>query len=86
MKFVKRPIPVEAEEFREIWDPDMDPVYWPECVVRRWFRTGWWLKTLEGWYRVKLGDIIITGVRGEKYPCRADIFYQTYKRYRGEDA
>ena len=29
--------------------------------------------------QVHPGDWIITGVKGEKYPCRADIFEQTYE-------
>lgn len=80
MKYTKRPIPVHAEQFREIWGISGEgSVTAPDCVVRRWFRTGWWIKTLEGWYRVNLGDYIITGVKGEKYPCRKDIFEITYK-------
>ena len=35
-------------------------------------------KTLEGVLHYKKGDAIITGVKGEKYPCRRDIFDQTY--------
>jgi len=37
------------------------------------------LKTLEGDMRVSPGDWIITGVAGEKYPCKPDIFEQTYE-------
>ena len=36
------------------------------------------METLEGRMRYKKGDAIITGVMGEKYPCRRDIFEQTY--------
>ena len=25
-----------------------------------------------------IGDFIITGVHGEQYPCKPDIFYETY--------
>ena len=28
-----------------------------------------------------IGDWIITGVNGEKYPCKPDIFEKTYERY-----
>ena len=75
--FVKRPIEIEAERFREIVHQG-ESVFVPECVVRRPFRRGWWVRTLEGWYRVQLGDWIITGIKGEHYPCRADIFEATY--------
>lgn len=38
-----------------------------------------WIDTLEGGHRVCPGDWIITGVRGERYPCKPDIFEQTYE-------
>jgi len=28
--------------------------------------------------QANIGDIIITGVKGEKYPCKPDIFKETY--------
>ena len=34
--------------------------------------------TLEGDMRAQLGDWLIRGVAGEHYPCRNDIFEQTY--------
>ena len=37
-----------------------------------------WIDTLEGGHRVCPGDWIITGVKGERYPCKPDIFVQTY--------
>lgn len=36
--------------------------------------------TLEGIMTVSYGDYIIRGVRGEFYPCKADIFEKTYER------
>ena len=36
--------------------------------------------TLEGIMRADKGDWIITGIFGEKYPCKNDIFEQTYER------
>lgn len=38
------------------------------------------VRTLEGNMRAELGDWIIRGVKGELYPCRADIFEATYDR------
>lgn len=35
--------------------------------------------TLEGDMLAKAGSYIITGVRGEIYPCRQDIFEETYE-------
>lgn len=37
------------------------------------------LKTLEGTMRANKGDYIIQGVKGEIYPCKADIFEMTYE-------
>lgn len=38
-----------------------------------------WIHTLEGGHIVCPGDFIITGVKGEHYPCKPDIFEQTYE-------
>jgi hypothetical protein len=37
------------------------------------------IKTLEGWHTVTDGDWIITGIKGERYPCKPDIFAATYE-------
>jgi len=39
-----------------------------------------WIETLEGGHIVCPGDWIITGVKGEHYPCKPDIFEMTYER------
>lgn len=36
------------------------------------------INTLEGTMRADVGDYIITGVKGERYPCKPDIFLATY--------
>ena len=38
-----------------------------------------WIDTLEGGHRVCPGDWIITGVKGERYLCKPDIFGMTYE-------
>lgn len=79
MKFRKKPVVIEAEQF----DPHKHP--WPEGVTP-W--TGgaqprdmsWgYIETLEGKMHVMAGDWIITGVKGERYPCKPDIFEATYE-------
>ena len=37
------------------------------------------IKTLEGNMRAEPGDYIIKGVHGEFYPCKPDIFKETYE-------
>jgi hypothetical protein len=38
------------------------------------------IPTLEGVMKADVGDYIITGVKGEKYPCKPDIFEATYEK------
>ncbi len=42
-----------------------------------------WIDTLEGGHIVCPGDWIITGVKGERYPCKPDIFAATYEPMEG---
>ena len=37
------------------------------------------IETLEGTMKANIGDYIITGVNGEQYPCKPDIFEKTYE-------
>lgn len=41
--------------------------------------------TLEGSMTVSIGDFIIKGVQGEFYPCKPDIFAETYEAVEGEE-
>lgn len=36
------------------------------------------IETLEGVMHASVGDYIITGVNGEQYPCKPDVFEKTY--------
>lgn len=38
------------------------------------------IPTLEGDMKASVGDYIITGLRGEQYPCKPDIFNKTYEK------
>ena len=78
MKFRKRPVVVEAEQFFPYVRP------WPAGVIANPKPWGLWdsysIKTLEGSYAVTPGDWIITGVKGEKYPCKPDVFEASYDK------
>lgn len=37
------------------------------------------IHTLEGDHHASVGDYIIKGVHGELYPCKPDIFAETYE-------
>lgn len=79
--FRKRPVEVRAERF--LPDPrDVGwPRRWPEGVVEDTHSaTGYAIDTLEGRaLEVAPGDWIITGVKGERYPCKPDVFEATYE-------
>ena len=51
---------------------------------RKTFHVHGWIDTKEGGHIVCPGDWIITGVKGEYYPCKPDIFELTYEK--AEDA
>lgn len=79
MKFRKKPVVIEAKQ----WFPGVHV----EGVTEQVFDIGegtqstgkGWINTLEGPLRVSPGDWILTGVNGEKYPCKPDIFEKTYE-------
>ena len=37
-----------------------------------------YVKTLEGVLKADEGDFIIKGIKGEFYPCKPDVFKETY--------
>ncbi len=92
MKYIKKPILIEAIQLKE----DSDSII--ECVefvfnigmessfvgmkatvdkVRS--EGGFIIPTLEGDMKASFGDFIIKGIKGEFYPCKPDIFEQTYE-------
>lgn len=50
----------------------------PECTILH--HEHGWIDTKEGGHRVCPGDWIITGVVGEFYPCKPNIFEKTYEK------
>jgi hypothetical protein len=38
------------------------------------------IRTLEGIHQVSFDDYIIQGIQGELYPCKPDIFEETYDK------
>ena len=59
--------------------PDV-PGNQPCRICGRAMRDHGWVDTLEGGHVVCPGDWIITGVNGEHYPCKPDIFDATYEQ------
>ena len=83
-KFRKKPVVIEAVQFLPSNDHAFDVPdgvhLWPD---ERGFQPrdmSWgFIDTLEGRMHVMAGDWIITGIQGEKYPCKPDIFAATYE-------
>lgn len=85
-KFRKKPIIVEADQWypnkRGIGmatAPRKDLAWEGQVYADKQSSTGYSIDTLEGAHEVTPGDWIITGVKGEKYPCKPDIFAMTYE-------
>jgi hypothetical protein len=77
-KYKKKPIVIEAEQFFI----NKYPYSCPEGVFIAGYRenygTIYKITTLEGDMCLSDGDWIITGIKGEKYPCKDEIFKLTY--------
>lgn len=72
------PYPSEGEVVRYFRHPDV-PGERACKHCGRAMRYHGWIDTLEGSHVVCPGDFIITGVQGEHYPCKPDIFEATYE-------
>lgn len=78
MKYVKRPIPIEAvqwdgfnfSEIQHFMENNKPIVNSKNQLV---------ISTLEGEMCADVGSYIIKGVIGEFYPCREDVFNDTYE-------
>lgn len=74
-KYVKLPIEVEATQWFKHGDHGAVAINSYCCPGTELGE----INTLEGDMLVIPGDWIITGVNGEVYPCKDDIFRATYK-------
>ena len=86
MKYRKKPIEVEATQWFKLGDhpevrkpEDTACANWSEGIQGLPHGSLGVIDTLEGAMFVNPGDWIITGVRGEHYPCKPDIFEKTYE-------
>ncbi len=97
MKFRKKPVVIEAFQMTLLtrWDNSE----WPQWMHEAWNRepgeNAIWIDpddprrerllcgTLEGVHAITWKDWIIQGVKGEIYPCKLDIFAETYEPVEG---
>lgn len=88
MKYKKKPVIIEAVEFKGFLEDDdfserpdwlLKAIY-DDNIVKFFDKPGLLtINTLEGPIYASPGDFIIKGIQGEIYPCKPDIFKQTYE-------
>ena len=81
MKFRKKPVVIEAEQFTMESKDRM--LSWVDGNRYGAFINDnpvLIIQTLEGDMTVSIGDWVIRGVNGEFYPCKPDIFEKTYEK------
>jgi len=91
MKYRKNPVAIEAYTFDEMIEIGMSQIEANIVDGELWSfkmnghaithesKDEYIISTLEGEYKMTRGDMLIIGVRGEIYPCKIDIFNETYE-------
>lgn len=82
MKYRKKPVVIEAVKF-EVSSPSKALKFLGDSYSEL-TDEGLLIATLEGNIFASDGDYIIKGVQGEFYPCKPDIFAQTYEKVSDE--
>lgn len=76
-KYRKKPVVIEAIRFTTV---DALKKAFPDIFVYKKYKKKVVIQTLEGEMVISFGDYIIKGIKGEYYPCKPDIFEETYDR------
>lgn len=76
-KYKKKPVVIEAiqwtgENTQEVVEFSRGKVRVPDSIYHLI------VDTLEGSMTASRGDFIIRGIQGEYYPCKPNIFFETY--------
>ena len=77
-KYQKKPVVIEAILFDGSHESASEIQSWGGTANIDYNDHGLSIMTLEGRMTANIGDYIIKGVCGEFYPCKPDIFYETY--------
>lgn len=76
-RYRKKPVVVDAIQFTPLTIDECEEFVGGD--LGRGPGGSWVIATLEGAMTVSVGDWIIKGVQGEFYPCKPDIFAETYE-------
>lgn len=79
MKYRKKPVEIEAIKYKYDLDNIIELIEFVGENLKVIDGTPY-IKTLEGNMMISDGDYVIKGVKGEFYPCKPDIFEQTYEK------
>jgi hypothetical protein len=93
-RYTKLPVTISAKQYTGGFDNAQQIMDWVDADEQKRERRGrhswsyssslhdgdrFYIQTLEGQMEVVLGDYVIIGVEGEVYPCKPQIFAQTYR-------
>lgn len=84
-QYRKKPVTIEAVQFDGLNPTEIKDFVGENCEVEIYDNlvtppvARIVIHTLEGDMEVSKGDYVIKGVKGEFYPCKPDIFEQTYE-------
>lgn len=90
-KYVKKPVEIEAitfDELMRIGAENADTVVngmpvkftYNGYAIRQYDSNSYTIPTLEGDFLMTKDDMLITGINGEIYPCKKEIFEKTYEK------
>ena len=86
-KAIKKPVEIEFITFDEfceiankaiIYNPGTMTFRFKNHSIQMLSKDKFLIETLEGYHNFTPEDVLIVGVKGEIYPCKIDIFEQTY--------
>lgn len=80
-KYQKKPVVIEAVQFSGLNLAEIKDFVGDKCEIKYVgapLTAQITIHTLEGDMNVSLYDYVIKGVKGEFYPCKPDIFLDTY--------
>lgn len=93
MKYRKKPVVIEAFKWTGDQNQTEEPLWIVDAInngtvvipgsewsINHHGFIAMEINTLEGVMVAKQGDYIIKGIQGEIYPCKPDIFEQTYEQ------